>query len=411
MIDKIEKDAVTALFPFMGKEPVIIDCGSNKGHWADIVLEEFNGNCELHLFDPNEKMISFCEIKYEYRRNITYNNKALDYQINTRPFFYFENFNNEISSFYKDEKGWDGLPMKIKKVETVSLDEYYVNNLCDGVIDYLKIDCEGFDLQVLKGCEELMSEDKIGIIQIEYSGHWQRGNHSFEELKLIADKYGYKVYRYTEGNFWEAKEGSPSFDNYFLTKYEIRDHSVGWNNEFILNTLELPKCGLVLEVGSFEGLTTKYICEKLLLNEEAARVICVDPMEDFYIPGDTEHRYFKHQYQRFLRNTRGLPVELKKGLSKDELPKLNALRFDLIYLDGDHRKDAVYFDACWAFAICKEHKYIIFDDYEWREETKEGIDKFLNEFSGSLQVVSKGYQVVIKKIHNQYNELTQSHYL
>jgi len=87
-----------------------------------------------------------------------------------------------------------------------------------------------------------------------------------------------------------------------------------------------------------------------------------------------------------------------------------ALRYDFIYLDGDHRKDAVYFDSVWSFAICKIDGYILFDDYTWRPETTEGIDLFLNEFAGSLEIIRKDYQVLIRKIANQYNELTYEYY-
>ena len=167
---------------------------------------------------------------------------------------------------------------------------------------------------------------------------------------------------------------------------------------------------MVLEIGVFEGLTTKYICENLL--NEGGRVIAVDPLFDYYYEGDNNaHPYFKDQYQRFLRNTRGLPVELKRGVAADELPKLHALRFNMCYIDGNHFHPHPYNDGCWAFAITKVGGYLLFDDYEWNESSKMSVDKFLEEFNGFYELIHKEYQVLIKKIANKYNELTQSYYL
>lgn len=415
MISAEEKRAVTDLFPFIGERPVVFDVGSNKGHWADVILDEYKeGKCQLHLFEPNKKLLSYSEIKYEYKPNVYFHNVGLLNEDGRKEFYFFENFNNELSSFYKGGEDWDELPMQSQNVEVRKGD-----TVCDSLgiskIDYVKIDCEGADYETLLGFEKMISEDKIGIVQIEFSQHWSRSGSTFLNLKLFCEKYGYKIHRYIDDNFWEVKEEDQPFDNYFITKFEIHNYSVGgWNANFIANTSELSNLDLVVEIGCFEALTTKYICEKLLNKDNKdARVICIDPLYDFYVVDDPRyHPEFRHQYQRFLRNTRGLPVNLCRGESKDELPKLNALRVDLCFVDGNHYPDWPYHDGVWAFAITKIGGHILFDDYNlWADDTKASIDKFLNEFNGSYEIVQSNYQILIKKTRNQYNEITQFYYL
>ena len=41
--------------------------------------------------------------------------------------------------------------------------------------------------------------------------------------------------------------------------------------------------------------------------------------------------------------------------------------------------------------------YILFDDYEWREETKRGIDRFLKDCESEIEVIKKGYQVLVRR--------------
>lgn len=413
MISKEEKQALIDLFPFIGGNPIVVDIGGNKGHWADIILEEYGGDCKLHIVEPNDKLKSFLEIKYEYNNNITYYSLPF-YRISTvLNFHYFENYNNELSSIYDGGKDWDDLPKKSKSVQTTTLDEYCSMREVPK-IDMLKIDCEGSDLDVLIGAKSMLSSGSINLIQIEYSEHWKRGEHKFSDLLSLCQKYGYTIYKYEVGNFWEVKEFSETtnYDNYYITKFDIHNYSAdGWNNEFVLNTSDLPKMNLVAELGAFEGITTKYICENLL--DETGRVVVVDPLNDFYVENDKrDHPQFRNQYQRFLRNTRGLPVELYRGRTETELPRLNALRFDLIFVDGNHYPPWPYFDLCWAFAITKIGGYIIADDYDiWDAETKGSIDKFLTEYENSYGIFRKGYQIMIQKTRNQYNDLTKSYYL
>ena len=406
-----ENNSVVGLLTFLNEKPIVFDVGANKGQWADIILDRFGENCDIHLFEPNRKLLDYCEIKYEYKTNIIYNELAAYKSETDLWFYYFENFNNELSSIY-ESTDWGGLPMQKRVVKAMRITSYCQDKKIP-YIDYLKIDTEGADVDVLLGCILLMKFNRIGIIQLEYGAHYVRANHTFNEVLNIAEQTGYSVYYWSGANYVKVSKNDFTEDfraeDFFLTKFNIQNHSHGWNKEFIINSSLIGKLDFVLEVGTYEGLTAKYITENLL--KEGGRIICVDPLENYYTKTDTEHtEMFKDQYQRFLRNTYGLPVELQRKESKVALPELNAFRFDLVFVDGDHSKDAVYFDACWAFAVCKIGGYIILDDYEWRDYTKEGIDIFLNEFNGAYDLIVKEYQVLIQKTSNRYNDLTFEYY-
>ena len=192
-----------------------------------------------------------------------------------------------------------------------------------------------------------------------------------------------------------------------------------WNQEFVNNTnqIKLKNQKLCLEIGSFEGLTSNYIVDNILSDD--GKLICIDPLTDTYLvenlsENDIEHnnngwKYFNGQYDRFIENTKynleSKKIELYRELSSEALPKLKEKykdKFDFIYIDGDHRDFAVYFDAVNSFEICKPNGYILFDDYLWEDYsnhkiTKDGIDRFINEYSDKLDVVINAYQVMIRK--------------
>ena len=192
-----------------------------------------------------------------------------------------------------------------------------------------------------------------------------------------------------------------------------------WNQEFVNNTnqIKLKNQKLCLEIGSFEGLTSNYIVDNILSDD--GKLICIDPLTDTYLvenlsENDIEHnnngwKYFNGQYDRFIENTKNnlesKKIELYRELSSEALPKLKEKykdKFDFIYIDGDHRDFAVYFDAVNSIEICKPNGYILFDDYLWEDYsnhkiTKDGIDRFINEYRDKLDVVINAYQVMIRK--------------
>ena len=197
----------------------------------------------------------------------------------------------------------------------------------------------------------------------------------------------------------------------------MKNYSEGWNLSFQIATKDLNNLDLCLEIGCFEGLTSKYIVEKLLT--ENGILICVDPLTDNYLNDNlnekdvennkTIYKYFESQYDRFVSNCnhelQNERIKLLRDLSSNVYPTLiEDLKgmFDLIYIDGDHRADAVYLDAINCFELCKNGGHILFDDYSWGGEygtnaPSIGIDRFLSEYEGKYQIITKSYQVMIKK--------------
>lgn len=193
-----------------------------------------------------------------------------------------------------------------------------------------------------------------------------------------------------------------------------------WNDEFVRNTkrINLINQNLCLEIGCFEGLTSNYIVNNIL--SENGKLICVDPLTENYLVenlseedvhhNETGWKYFNGQYERFIENTKlnieNKKIELYRELSSEAFPKLKKTylgQFDFIYIDGDHRDFAVYFDAVNSFELCKKNGIILFDDYLWEDFsnykiTKDGIDKFLNEYHDKIEVIFSSYQLMIKKL-------------
>lgn len=383
----IEKKAALALRPYFGPDPIVFDVGSNKGDWADILIR---GVKEMHLFEPNEILLHYTMVRFDTLANVLYNALGIcDKNVET-DFYYFTNNNNGLSSIYYNPY-WEelGLPMKKGKIRVTTLDNYY---RASGVIDFIKIDVEGADYDVLVGAMGLLENNKIRFIQIEYSTHYALAGRSFEDVVPFVRQFGYDLFHFN-GETFELRTDQKAENFYIMDKNFTQD----WNSEFIKNTKGLPKFKFALEIGAFEGLTSNYICDNMLTPE--GRMICVDPLTDEYLPGHKDNEMFKGQFERFTRNTLGKPIELIRKKSREAFEQLKDYRFDFIYIDGDHTENEVFNDAMNAWRILQEKEgYILFDDYKWDDGTRRGIDRFLSTQAGNYELLIMDYQVLIKRL-------------
>lgn len=386
-LNPLERKAALALKPYFSKAPIVFDVGSNKGFWADILIHNV---AEMHLFEPNERLLTYTMVKYDYLKNVFYNDVAVSDTVGSTLFTVFYNENNGLSNIIQNPK-WDYLPGVIDKVETITLDNYCF--IPSAVIDFVKIDCEGADFLVLQGMTNLLYQRWVRFIQIEIGEHYD-----FTPVPDYVRQFGYDIFNF-DGETFTKWQGEQAENVYIMDK----DFTQDWNKEFIKNTQGLKgSVNFALEIGVFEGLTTTYICDHLLKDKEA-RMIAIDPLTDEYLPGHEDNALFVGQYDRFIRNTRTYPVELMRMTSDQAFKQagFKDYRFDFIYIDGDHTREAVYRDGANAFHCCRIGGHILFDDYQWRTETAEGIDSFIRDYGSYLEVVLKGYQVMIKKTRNR----------
>lgn len=153
-----------------------------------------------------------------------------------------------------------------------------------------------------------------------------------------------------------------------------------------------------LEIGLFEGRSALWMAENVLTHE-TSRITGIDPFFD----QDTK--------DRFLANLATLGAAEKftviQGFSQQELPKLEPRSFDIIYVDGSHTADDVLADAVMSFELLKADGLMIFDDYGWRPHLPSelrpmmAIDAFISAYRYRLEVVHRGYQVIVRKSSNQ----------
>ena len=157
-----------------------------------------------------------------------------------------------------------------------------------------------------------------------------------------------------------------------------------------------------LEVGSYQGRSTVWLLENVLTHP-SSKIICIDTFEGSIENTADEKKdlldIFRHNVSGF-----GEKVDTMIGYSQTLLRVLHVETFDFIYIDGDHHAASVLEDAVLAFPLLKPGGVLIFDDYEWTtmeheiQRPKIAIDAFVNIYQNKLNIVHRGYQVVVQKL-------------
>ncbi|MBJ13589.1 MAG: hypothetical protein CMG62_11040 [Candidatus Marinimicrobia bacterium] len=134
---------------------IIFDVGAYKGEWTKMCSKIFP-NCQYFLFEPQKELNLLLENPLP--KNITYENILLGKKDNKKVNFY----ENETSSSVLKFGNHNNPTFK----KTMSLDTFVKNqNIPD--IDILKIDVQGYELEVLKG--SLLSLETIQFLIVEVS--------------------------------------------------------------------------------------------------------------------------------------------------------------------------------------------------------------------------------------------------
>lgn len=117
-----------------------------------------------------------------------------------------------------------------------------------------------------------------------------------------------------------------------------------------------------LETGLAFGISTLFICEGLLENGPGGRHVAIDPYEFIGSNHQTTHAGVGLQILEDA-GIRDL-VEFYEEESQIVLPRLlsEGRRFDLAFLDGNHRFEGVFLDLIYAGRLLEEGSIIFVDD-------------------------------------------------
>ena len=160
-----------------------------------------------------------------------------------------------------------------------------------------------------------------------------------------------------------------------------------------------------LQIGVFTGDASIWLCENILTD----RTSWLYDIDTWAGSNEREHEQidFDKVFEFYEDRIGALKSTIRLRMTSDDyFAGNNTVRFDFIYIDGDHTSHQVAKDADSAWKILKHGGIMAFDDYLWGKDItpestpRPAIDRFLAKYTGEYELLSQDYQVWIRKNDN-----------
>lgn len=186
----------------------------------------------------------------------------------------------------------------------------------------------------------------------------------------------------------------------FVGRYYNKDVRNSWIHFFPIEDKPIQ----YLEIGVADGGNLLTVAKSYAKHPES-RLYAVDPWMDYdeYPEYKGMQDVYWNNFNTNLNNSgeRLTKFSIHRGFSGDIVPRFPDNFFDIIFVDGNHETEYVYKDGIMALQKVKSGGYIVFDDYidTW-SQTMKGIDMFIEDHKGSIEVLNKGYyaQAFVRKL-------------
>ena len=148
-----------------------LDIGANVGNYTKMLLSDTNS--KVVSFEPLPKAYEELKIiKSNFQDRLEIHNVAIGIKDEILHLSYGTEKSEKASLMKNLEKisFIEGQNKNEASVQVRQLD-YFQNDFKDKVIDFIKIDTEGFEYEVLKGAKNILETHKPKFIQVEFNWH------------------------------------------------------------------------------------------------------------------------------------------------------------------------------------------------------------------------------------------------
>ena len=164
-----------------------LDIGANVGNYTKLILQETSS--KVISFEPLPDAYRELEVlKKEFGERLETFNIAISNE-NKRQELYFGNEKSEKASLMKNleklsfvgETNINKISVEVKKLDDLK------DILKNEIIDFIKIDTEGYEFEVLDGAKNLLKEHQPKFIQIEFNWHQLLKGQTLYKLSNMID--------------------------------------------------------------------------------------------------------------------------------------------------------------------------------------------------------------------------------
>ena len=177
--------------------PFLLDIGANLGDFTDEFLKLFPEGVS-YCFEPIKEIYKKLNERFGFDLRVSTKNIGLSNENNfdvdmwyVKDAAGYENSTGLSSLFYRKNyyPAWNVLKTKIQLFKLDDVWDYNINK-----IDYVKIDVEGSEFNVLLGAKKFFQEIKPYCVQWEYGQCYEDAGVTGKQTVELLESYGYKTF-------------------------------------------------------------------------------------------------------------------------------------------------------------------------------------------------------------------------
>mgnify|MGYP001953003706 CR=1 FL=1 len=184
---------------FIREGDTVFDVGACGGGWSMGVSEHCE-NVVIHLFEPSPGIYQHLLVPNLSKENCSssfiFNNCALADTEQVKTFYHYDS-NPFLSTLYRrnDAEKQFNIPQPSSFPVFATTLDLYCNKAGVERIQFLKIDVEGGEFDVLKGASQLLANGNIDVMQFEYGGTYVDAGITLQQIFSYLHGFRYEVYK------------------------------------------------------------------------------------------------------------------------------------------------------------------------------------------------------------------------
>ena len=205
MFDKINILKQKGYYP-----DTILDMGAYHGYWTESMKYIYD-DCKYYLFEATD----YKELKrFDNIENVKVYNVILNDKIDQVNWYQMKTTGDSIfrekTRYFKN--------CEIIKKNTIDLDTYILekNILTESKNILIKIDCQGAEIPILKGCTSILGKTDFIILEMPLFGQYNEGVPTFLEHISFMDSIGFIPYDVVDKHY--VNEFTIQIDMLFINK-------------------------------------------------------------------------------------------------------------------------------------------------------------------------------------------------
>lgn len=193
---------------------IVFDVGANKGEYSKLISDGIT-NAKIFSFEPHPKTFKVLSSNCHDIDNIKLFNCALSSKISVLKLYDYKSNDGSAHASLSSEifTTVHNSELVSHEVDVSTIDSICKENKIEN-INFLKIDVEGYELDVLKGAKSMLDNNKIKYIQFEFTQLNVTTRVYFKDFWDILSKK-YKIYRLLPNSLLEIKNYSPTYNEIF----------------------------------------------------------------------------------------------------------------------------------------------------------------------------------------------------